>query len=112
MFSRGTVRCALRAILIMLVVPGMIDKAHGDDLDNITFKGTAFDSAGADIPDATITAHHLQTGTRREAMTDARGRYRLMVTLSGAYKLSAGASGFRESSTELDALSGRAITLR
>jgi hypothetical protein len=89
----------------------MLFEAHGDDLDNIIFLGKAYDFAGAVIPGAVIVALHVQTGARREATTDPRGEYRLTVTLSGAYRVIAKASGFQESSAEIDALSGRSITL-
>jgi hypothetical protein len=111
MFSRGTWRCALSCVLITLVVSSLLFEAQGDDLDNIVFQGKAYDSSGAVIPDAIITALHVQTGTRREATTDPRGEFRLTVTLSGAYRVSAKASGFQEASVEVDALSGRSITL-
>lgn len=83
-----------------------------DDLDNIIFHGSVRDSAGAYVVSATVMVRHLQTGLERTTQTDTEGRYRALVTESGAYTIKVSAQGFREEqTTELQITSGRAVSI-
>ena len=55
--------------------------------------GTITDSTGGVLPGVTVTAVHEATGNRFEAVTDARGAYRIPARVGG-YQISAELSGF------------------
>ena len=57
--------------------------------------GTVKDPAGANVPDADVTATQVDTGLKRSVKTDANGAYTLPTLPIGAYRLEAAAQGFR-----------------
>lgn len=58
--------------------------------------GTVADPSGAVIPGATISIVNIETGTPRDAVSDAQGRYTMQQLTPGNYKLSAKAAGFAD----------------
>ncbi|MEW6213038.1 MAG: TonB-dependent receptor [Acidobacteriota bacterium] len=101
-----------RLLSLTLLASLLAPVARADDLDNITFRGTVRDSAGAVIPAARVTARHLATGVERSNITDDEGRYRIIVAEPGVYKLKVTAEGFREEeSRELTVALGRAMAM-
>src|ERR1035441_9959275 len=61
-----------------------------------SLSGTVADPSGAVIPGATISIVNIETGTPRDAVSDAQGRYTMQQLTPGTYKLSARAAGFAE----------------
>ncbi len=59
-----------------------------------TIEGTVSDSSSAAVPNARVSATHLDTGFTREAVAGADGFYRLVLLPVGAYRLSVAADGF------------------
>lgn len=57
--------------------------------------GTVTDTSGAVLPGTTVTAHNVGTGFERVATSTAHGRYALLSLPPGAYKVTAGLSGFK-----------------
>src|SRR5262245_2942370 len=78
-----------RLILLcaMLALPAM---AFAQDA---VLTGTITDSTGAVLPGVTVTAVHEASGNNYEAVTDARGVYRIPVRV-GSYKITAALAGF------------------
>ena len=58
-----------------------------------TLTGTVTDSTGAVLPGVTVVAVNAATGNRYEAVTDARGIYRIPARV-GAYQITAELQGF------------------
>ncbi len=101
-----------RLLSIALLASLLSPVASADDLDNIIFRGTVHDSAGAVIPAARVTARHLTTGVERSVDTDEEGRYRILVTEPGGYKLKVTVEGFKEEeSRELTLALGRSMSM-
>jgi len=73
--------------------------------------GTITDSTGAVLPGVTVQATHEASGNNYEAVTDARGVYRIPVRV-GSYKIVAQLTGFGNvTRTGVDLLVGQTITL-
>src|SRR5258706_15745555 len=73
--------------------------------------GTITDSTGGVLPGVTVQATHEASGNTFEAVTDARGVYRIPARV-GAYKISAQLSGFSTATrTGVNLLVGQTITL-
>jgi len=60
-----------------------------------TIRGTATDPTGAVVVKATVTVSSLDTGARREVITDENGNFEIPDLPRGRYRLSAAASGFK-----------------
>ncbi|MCI0487663.1 MAG: TonB-dependent receptor [Blastocatellia bacterium] len=98
---------SLCIILLLLSVT-----VRADDLDNIIFEGIARDNTGALIAGAQVIVRHLGTGVERASVTDEEGRYRIVVTGPGNYKLRVTADGFKqEESAELRLTAGRTVAM-
>ena len=73
--------------------------------------GTITDSTGAVLPGVTVTAVNEASGNNYEAVTDARGVYRIPVRVGG-YKVTANLAGFGDvMRTGVQLLVGQTITL-
>ena len=107
--SRFLFAIAFAFSLTITLLPSL---AYSDDLDNVTFSGSVKDTSGAAIQGARVTLTHIATGIRRDAISDAEGRYRILQSLAGGYSLSVNAEGFKEEqSKEISISSGRAVSL-
>jgi hypothetical protein len=93
--------CAIVAILAVPVV------GHAQEA---TFGGTVTDTTGGVLPGVTIKAVNEASGNDFEAVTDARGTYRLAVRI-GAYQITATLLGFGNVSRRLELLVGQTTTL-
>ena len=60
--------------------------------------GSVTDQNGAVVPDATITAMQLETGSKRTLTTSADGNYSLVNLAIGTYRLTITKTGFKETS--------------
>ena len=73
--------------------------------------GTATDSTGAVLPGVTVQAQHEATGNTFEAVTDARGSYRMSVRI-GTYKIATQLQGFNPATrTGVEVLVGQTIVI-
>ena len=61
-----------------------------------TIGGRVLDSAGSAIPNAEISATHIETGAERKVQADANGAYLLPSLRIGQYQLSASHAGFKK----------------
>ena len=69
--------------------------ARGQAVNNAQIHGTVTDPTGAVVPNATIQATHVATGTVRTAATGSSGDYVLTNLAVGAYSIEVKASWFR-----------------
>lgn len=60
-----------------------------------TIQGTVFDSTGAVVPNASITANSVATNVNIKATSNEQGAYNIQFLLPGMYTISAGAAGFK-----------------
>ena len=78
----------LVVVMLMLAVPML---AHAQEAALV---GVVSDATGAVLPGATVKAVHTASGNTFEAVTDARGAYRIPVRV-GTYTITAELSGFK-----------------
>ncbi|PYP89578.1 MAG: hypothetical protein DMF61_02600 [Blastocatellia bacterium AA13] len=98
---------AVTTILLTCTVHAAID-----DLDNVIFEGTVSDPTGAAIKDALVKAIHSSTQITKSAVTNADGRYRIVVPNSGDYSIAVEAAGFvRHERAGLATVAGRTIAI-
>ena len=76
-----------------------------------TLSGTITDSAGAVVPNATISVKHVATGRSAETRTDSAGRYTAPNLVPGEYEVSASAAGFGTNVAMVTITSGAAQTM-
>src|SRR3989454_4751417 len=100
----GYVFPALVAIGAILMLPVC---GHAQDS---TVSGTVPDPSGAVIPGVTVTATHTESGNKFEAVTDERGRYRLLVRI-GNYRITAELPGFGTVNRNLQVLVGQTVVV-
>ena len=101
MTSRALRRLILvSAVLTILAVP-VVARAQ-----EATVNGTVTDSTGGVLPGVTIKAVNEASGNSFEAVTDARGAYRLAVRIGG-YQITATLVGFGTVSRSLELLVGQ-----
>ncbi|MBI4458725.1 MAG: carboxypeptidase regulatory-like domain-containing protein, partial [Acidobacteria bacterium] len=58
--------------------------------------GTARDTSGAVVPNATVTIKHLESGLTRTAETDANGNYSVPSLPVGQYEVTSEKEGFKQ----------------
>ena len=91
---------------------GVLDRTLAQNLDNVIIGGRVVDQNGAVIPGASVTATLAKTDSRRTAVTDAEGRYRILQLEPGSYVLRASAEGFAVQDSEaLSAISGQNLQI-
>jgi Carboxypeptidase regulatory-like domain/TonB dependent receptor len=78
---------ALAALCVPAVVIAQV--LYGSLVGNVT------DETGAAVPGATVTITNRDTGTTRDAVTDATGAYRFATVQPGTYTVTVQLSGFR-----------------
>ena len=84
---------------------------HAQTLTSASVTGTVRDASEAVLPGATVEIVNVQTNQRQEAVTDARGRFRLLYLPLGQYQLSVQLSGFATVRTTLTLGVGDALDL-
>src|SRR6266700_43417 len=89
--------CPLRGLAVGII--GLI--ALGNSLlfaqsFTATITGTVRDATGAVVPDAGVTAKHLDTGLTRTVQADTGGAFNLPLLPVGAYEVTAEKMGFRK----------------
>ncbi len=92
---------ALLSGLILLITVGLVlspAKIRAQTGTSGQIAGSVVDQNGAVVPDATITALHLETGAKRTLMTSADGNYSIVNLAIGTYRLTITKTGFKETS--------------
>ena len=69
-------------------------RGAGAQTNTAEIAGLVHDAQGARLAGAMVTAEHLQTGARVQAVTDAEGRYRLRSLRVGAHTVTVELAGF------------------
>src|SRR5215470_2628184 len=77
-------------LLAMSAASGLGQNVYG------TIRGTATDSSGAAVADATVTLTNLETQEKRSIATDSSGSYAFVNILPGRYKLEGEKAGFKK----------------
>src|SRR5215510_4423518 len=77
-------------LLTMAAAPGWGQRVYG------TIGGTATDSSGAAVADATVTLMNLDNGAKQTINTDTSGNYTFVNIQPGRYKLEGEKAGFKK----------------
>jgi hypothetical protein len=72
----------------------LLQSINSQDLDTASISGIVEDQNGAAIPGAVVDLTLSRSGSKRTAMTDSQGRYRLIQLEPGTYTLQVSANGF------------------
>jgi len=83
------VAIALLAIVSLSLVSASAQTISGN------LVGTVLDPSGAAVPNATVTATNIATGTKSETITNATGDYRIANLPVGSYDITATAANFQ-----------------
>ncbi|HKS95622.1 MAG TPA: carboxypeptidase-like regulatory domain-containing protein, partial [Terriglobia bacterium] len=81
-------------VALSLVATVFVQPAHAQVLYG-SVSGAVTDQTGAVVPGAQVTITGVNTGLKRQAVTDSTGSYRLLDLPEGAYTLDVTASGFK-----------------
>jgi hypothetical protein len=89
--DRRPSRLVSLALLLLLVLPaaGRSQVLYGSLVGNVS------DETGAAVPGAMVTIRNRETGTSRDATTDATGAYRFDTVQPGSYTMTVQLTGFR-----------------
>jgi len=79
-------------VLTLSLAP--VPLVHGRCMSSLS--GVVSDPSGAVIPGATVLAENVNTGFRREAVTDTSGRYAFPQLQPGKYRITGRAPGFAD----------------
>ena len=91
-FMRFTI--SLLLCTVFLAVSGIRISGQSQAL-NGQIEGTVVDSNGAAVPNATVMARNLETGSERSSSTDERGAYRFPLLPLGTYRMTIEAANFK-----------------
>ncbi len=96
--------------LVSILISFQITQAQ--DLDTVTFSGQVTDQNSAVIPGVVVEATLLKTGSKRNAITNADGRYRLIQLEPGSYVVRFTFNGFASQEIrDLATLAGQSLRL-
>jgi hypothetical protein len=94
-FSR-TLSWALYFVVVLIAgLPGMAQVV------TVTVQGRVYDSSGAAIPQATVTAVNAATGLNRAATANAVGDYQISLLPPGDYTVTVEKAGFQKSAKKI-----------
>jgi len=82
-------------LLAWLAIVGLVTIAAAQS-DSSSLSGLVSDPSGAAVVGAKVGLRNLATGTRREALTDAEGRYSFTLLAPGSYEITVEATGFKQ----------------
>lgn len=91
--------CALTLVLLCLAL-GVGTASAQSESSSGQITGAITDSAGAAVPNATVTVTNKETGLTRTATTNDEGLYTIVLIPSGTYTVSAQAGSFAETKLE------------
>src|SRR5450759_4845110 len=82
---------------VLVAVMSLIVNAPPSVAQTVTgsILGTVRDQQGAVIPNASVSAKSLGTGSERTAMSDASGGFNIVSVPAGSYDVTASAPGFQ-----------------
>ncbi|HEY5403178.1 MAG TPA: carboxypeptidase regulatory-like domain-containing protein, partial [Pyrinomonadaceae bacterium] len=83
-----------RLVFLFLFTHFSLLQIAAQDLDTATIKGLVQDQNGGVIPGAAVEVTLLKTHSKRNAITDAVGRYRVIQLEPGSYSVRISSSGF------------------
>src|SRR5881394_3470155 len=87
---RGTSRLSTLLLSVWFVV-----SAHAQSQGNTgQVVGTVYDEKGAVVPNAKLQVRSAETGSVREALSNAEGQYRLVLLPPAHYEITVTAGGF------------------
>jgi hypothetical protein len=81
--------------LVSLAVLSLLIASSANGQTMAAMQGRVFDSSGAALPGASVSARDVATGLTSAARADAEGRYHLPALMAGTYQVTAEARGFR-----------------
>jgi Carboxypeptidase regulatory-like domain/TonB dependent receptor-like, beta-barrel len=93
----GTIVACLATSWLALAPVG----AAAQTLTSASVTGTVHDAGGGIVPGATVEIVNQRTNQQQQAVTDARGRFRLLYLPVGEYSLSVELTGFGSSHSSL-----------
>jgi hypothetical protein len=93
--SKGRSFCSIVTVLLAVLVSGSGRANAQLATTTATLSGTVSDPGGALIPDAKVTLNSPETGTTREATSNASGRFSFVQLPPGTYALAVKMDGFR-----------------
>jgi Carboxypeptidase regulatory-like domain/TonB dependent receptor len=90
--------CKLLYLYILGILAVFLFKVPVALAQNITgdLLGTATDSSGAAVANATVTATEIQTQLQRSVTTNGQGEYTMSQMKPGVYRISVSAAGFKK----------------
>jgi outer membrane receptor protein involved in Fe transport len=86
-------RIRFSVFVIVLFFAASTYQFHGQSLDT-TILGTATDSSGAVLPNATVTVSSSVTGIKKATVTGSEGQYAVRYLAPGTYDVTISAPGF------------------
>jgi hypothetical protein len=102
-FIRGRMRCIHRISVAFLAVLGFIACARlAAQTTTGAIAGSIYDSSGAAIPGCKVVAIAINTGVSHAAESNGSGYYMIPSLPPGIYKVTATATGFALTSTQLN----------
>lgn len=105
-FERHAARAAIFLVFVLILQNQTV---AADDLDNLVFTGEVKDHTQAVIVSAKVVIRNLTTHFERRGQTDSLGQYKIFVNEPGRYEIKIIAEGFKEVTTQLEAVAGRNI---
>jgi len=93
--SKGRSFCSIVTVLLAVLVTGSCRANAQLATTTATLSGTVNDPGGALIPGAKVTLNSPETGTTREATSNASGRFSFVQLPPGTYGLTIKMDGFR-----------------
>lgn len=87
--SKSSFKFILITVLFLFALTGVAQQLTG------TLSGTAFDSAGAAVPNASVALKNQASGDTRTTVTDASGHFVITAVQPATYSVNITASGFR-----------------
>lgn len=110
MFFKGNLRRGALAFCLVLVgACAQVSARQG--VTTATVAGHVEDARGEAVAGAVVRLTHAETNQRREAASDAGGRYRFTHLPVGTYRFAAEKAGFAAASGELTLAVGQALVL-
>ncbi len=91
-FVAASCAALLALCCVLIVAPHAVGQSQAL---NGQIEGTVTDANGATIPNASITATNVETGTERQVSSDENGVYRVPLLPLGTYRVSAEAPNFK-----------------
>jgi hypothetical protein len=90
--NRAILFVTLSTLVLALALPKPIRGQRGEGV----IVGLVTDNAGAAIPGASVTAHHVDTGLARATVTDSNGNFEILALPIGKYEVKVEKSGFKQ----------------